>query len=49
MEATPKEIDTAADLQKFGDALASAGFNESEVRGIMGGNWQRILERALPE
>lgn len=49
MEATPKEIDTAADLQKFGDALTSAGFKDAEVRGIMGGNWQRILERGLPE
>ena len=49
MEATPKEIDTAADLQKFGGALADAGFTDNEVRGIMGGNWLRILDRSLPE
>ncbi len=48
MEATPNEIDTAADLPKFADALSGAGFNDAEVRGIMGGNWLRILERALP-
>jgi membrane dipeptidase len=48
MEATPDEIDTAADLPKFADALSSAGFNDDEVRGIMGGNWLRILERGLP-
>lgn len=49
MEATPNEIDTAADLQKFADALASAGFNDDEIRGIMGDNWLRILKRALPD
>lgn len=48
MEATPNEIDTAADLSKFADALSGAGFTDGEVRGIMGGNWLRILERGLP-
>lgn len=49
MEATPDEIDTAADLVKFADALSGAGFGDDQVRGIMGGNWLRILERGLPE
>lgn len=48
MEATPQEIDTIADLAKFADALATAGFNDDQIRGIMGGNWLRILERGLP-
>lgn len=48
MEATPKEIDTVADLQKFGTALAKAGFKDAEIIGIMGGNWLRVLERGLP-
>ncbi len=48
MEATPKEIDTVTDLQRFGDALADAGFRDDDIRGIMGGNWLRVLERALP-
>lgn len=49
MEATPKEIDTVSDLQKFGGALADAGFSDADIRGIMGGNWLRVLERALPQ
>lgn len=48
MESAPNEIDTVSDLQKFGNALADAGFADDDVRGIMGGNWLRILERALP-
>jgi membrane dipeptidase len=49
MEATPAEIDTAADLPRLADALANAGFKDAEIRGIMGENWVRILERGLPE
>jgi membrane dipeptidase len=49
MEATPSEIDTVADLQKFGGALADAGFGDDEIRGILGGNWLRVLERSLPD
>lgn len=49
VEATPHEIDTVADLAKFADALATAGFNDDQIRGIMGGNWLRILERGLPD
>ena len=49
MEATPKEIDTVADLQKFGNALADAGFSDDDVRGILGGNWLRMLEQSFPE
>ncbi len=48
MEATPREIDTVSDLQKFGGALADAGFADADIRGIMGGNWLRVLDRALP-
>lgn len=48
MEATPQEIDTVADLAKFADALAKASFNDDQIRGIMGGNWLRILGRGLP-
>lgn len=49
MEATPAEIDTAADLAKFADALSSAGFNDKQVRGILSENWLRVLSRGLPE
>ena len=49
VESTPKEIETVADLQKFGDALLTAGFNDSDVINVLGGNWLRLLRRALPE
>ena len=47
-EATPREIDTVADLQKLADALASAHFRDDEIEGILSGNWLRLLEAALP-
>lgn len=46
-ESSPREIDTIADLQKLGDVLA-ARFSDEEIAGILGGNWIRILRRALP-
>lgn len=48
VESTPAEIDTVADLQKFADALSVAGFNDADVVNILGGNWVRLLRRALP-
>ncbi len=47
MESTPKEIDTVTDLQKVGDALAGK-FSDEDVANILGGNWLRLLRRALP-
>jgi len=38
-----------ADLGKIGNALTRAGYSEDDVAGILGGNWLRLLERALPE
>lgn len=49
VESAPKEIDTVADLQKLGDALSDAKFNDEEIRNILGGNWVRMLRMALPE
>ncbi len=46
-EATPAEIDTVADLQRLGDALAGK-FDDAQIAGILGGNWIRLLRRALP-
>jgi membrane dipeptidase len=48
MESTPREIDTIADLQKLGDALSAASFSDSDIVNILGGNWIRLLRRALP-
>lgn len=48
MQSTPSEIDTVADLQKLGPALSEAGFKDEDVANILGGNWVRLLRRALP-
>jgi membrane dipeptidase len=47
-ESTPHEIDTVADLQKFSDALARAGFSDADIVNYLSGNWLRVLRRALP-
>ena len=48
MESTPCEIDTITDLQKLGDALSAASFRDADIANILGGNWIRLLRRALP-
>jgi membrane dipeptidase len=48
LESTPAELDTVADLQKFGPVLRESGYSESDVANILSGNWIRVLERALP-
>jgi membrane dipeptidase len=48
-DETPEEMDTVADLAKLADALRIAGYKEDDIVGIMSGNWQRFLERALPK
>ena len=47
-EHIPAEIRTAADLPKIADALTAAGFNTTEVNGIMGDNWLRFFRENLP-
>jgi membrane dipeptidase len=47
-ESIPQGIETVADLQKVGGALSKRGFSNSEVSNLMGENWIRLLERALP-
>ena len=46
-ESIPAELDTAADLQKVGEALGDAGFSQTDIDNILGGNWVRLLRRAL--
>jgi len=45
---TPPELDTVGDLQRIGPALGEAGYTDSHVEAIMGGNWLRVLESTLP-
>jgi len=48
VDSVPKEIDTIADLQKLGEALSAAHFNDEDIHNILGQNWIRLLRRALP-
>lgn len=48
VESTPHELDSVADLGALAGALAATGYSEDDVAGILGGNWLRLLERALP-
>jgi membrane dipeptidase len=47
-EQTPHDVNTIADLQKLPAILKSRGYSESDIEGIMHGNWLRIFKRALP-
>jgi membrane dipeptidase len=49
LDETPVELDTVADLAKLADALRSTGYKEEDIVNIMGGNWKRFLEKALPD
>ncbi len=45
----PKEIETSADLPRLAEQLASHGFADREVAGIMGRNWIRFFSENLPD
>lgn len=45
---TPPKLDTVADLQRVGPALGEAGYDEEHLEAILGGNWLRVLQDALP-
>ncbi|HEY7416285.1 MAG TPA: membrane dipeptidase [Ktedonobacteraceae bacterium] len=47
-DETPLELDTVADMVKLADALHTAGYQDDDIVGIMGGNWCRFMESALP-
>jgi membrane dipeptidase len=47
LESIPPEMDSIADLPVIGDALASRGYTASQIEGILGGNWLRVLRRGL--
>jgi membrane dipeptidase len=48
-ESAPAEVDTVADLALIGPALAELGYGEADVAAILGSNWLRLLQAALPE
>ena len=47
-EQIPVEITTSADLPRVADALSEAGFNDGDVRAIVGKNWLRFFRDHLP-
>jgi membrane dipeptidase len=49
VESTPVEFDSVADLEKLAGALERHGYSQDDVAGILGENWQRLLQRTLPE
>jgi membrane dipeptidase len=48
-EQIPEELRDAGDLGRVGEALASAGFGDGQVAGVLGGNWVRYFRANLPE
>ncbi|MCU0490824.1 MAG: membrane dipeptidase [Chloroflexaceae bacterium] len=44
----PRELDTAADFPRIGEALRAAGYSQADTDAILGGNWLRLLEQSLP-
>jgi membrane dipeptidase len=49
LEAIPTGLDSVADLGLIGEALEKRGYPHEAIRAIMGRNWLRMLEKALPE
>lgn len=47
--SVPYPINTIADLQMLIPALQQVGYNADSIARIMGKNWQRHLERTLPD
>jgi membrane dipeptidase len=46
-EQSPSDLDTIADLQGVPAMLRRRGYTESDVEGIMHGNWVRFFKEAL--
>jgi membrane dipeptidase len=44
-EQSPSDLNTIADLQKIPALLRAKGYKESDVEGIMHGNWLRFFQR----
>lgn len=49
LEKVPAGLDSVADLRLIGEALAPRGYTKRDIEAVLGGNWLRILQRALPE
>lgn len=47
-ESTPAPFDTVADLAALADGLRAHDYSEDDISGIMGANFVRAFQRALP-
>lgn len=47
-KSIPAEMDTVADLQLIGPALAARGYTPDDIVAVLSGNFLRILRAALP-
>ncbi|GAC1359695.1 MAG: membrane dipeptidase [Herpetosiphon sp.] len=48
VEGIPVELQSCKDLPLIGTALSQAGWQDGAISDVLGGNWQRWLELALP-
>jgi len=48
-EQTPTDLNSIQDLQKIGDILSKRGYSDSDVTGVMNGNWQRFFTDYMPK
>jgi membrane dipeptidase len=48
-DKAPKGIDSVADLARIGDSLRARGYGDDTITKILGGNWMRVLKKALPD
>jgi membrane dipeptidase len=44
-EQAPRDLNTIADLQQLSALLTARGYQESDIRAIMHGNWLRLFQR----
>jgi len=47
LESIPAELSSAADLVLFEGILRERGYSESDIQGIVGGNWLRVMRQVL--
>jgi membrane dipeptidase len=47
-DKAPQGVASVADLPRLGDALRGRGYSDDHIAAILGGNWLRVLKRALP-
>lgn len=49
VEQTPADFDRIRDLQRLTEMLSKRGYTETDISGIMHGNWLRFFGEVLPD